>query len=105
MKPCWFCTEAANGMVASQREALACCRDCRTLASRDGREGYQTPKQLAHTVLQAFDRKYSKLLRMPAWDDWEIDALEDRLRQSVEASNEARRILVARRSMIADRAA
>jgi hypothetical protein len=97
---CWFCNEHASVKLASGRVALPACRCCRQLAGWDGREGFQKPRELAGTILRAFDVRYRKLLDMPLWSEDELDELDYHLRTSVAATVAAARIIHIRRAAI-----
>ncbi len=103
MKQCYFCDEWASSRLASRKMVLAACLDCRSLAGFDGREGFQSPRTLAETILKAFDRRHRKMLSLPDWTSQELDALEDRLRQAVESTCDVRNVLLVRRANIRHR--
>lgn len=59
---------------------MPCCKECNCLL---GAGPYYTVGQRAKFIQKKLSTRYSKILRIPEWESWELEELNGRLRQNV----------------------
>lgn len=88
-------TRELFALLERMPDTVDACHECNMLAGSDVFDSLDEKRAAVHAKLE---RRYRRLLTMPTWDDDELGELSGRLRETVEAAEHTRRIVIARLS-------